>query len=173
MAHVDIAPCREPGRRHGALTLVRNRHGRVLLVRPSYTDGWYQLPGGAAHADEPPHVARWRELAEETGLHQPGTGALLLVDWMPANPEKDASEGLNLVFDGGVLDDDTAIVLPALLAGQEKPELTGWVWVPPDRLATYCEPYQYRRILAALAVLEDPTVQRYRVKGEMPPEVTA
>lgn len=51
----------------GALVLVRNQAGELLLVRQSYTRGW-SLPGGLLGRHEPPMQAAARELAEETGL---------------------------------------------------------------------------------------------------------
>lgn len=51
----------------GALVVVRNDAGDLLLVRQSYTRGW-SLPGGLLGRHEPPVHAAARELAEETGL---------------------------------------------------------------------------------------------------------
>ena len=100
MAHGDIPPDGEPPRRHGILTLPRNTQGDVLIVFPSYRgprEG--QLPGGGSHMDEPPHKTRRREFLAETGIDQPRTGALLVVDYTPRSA-RGSVEGLNLVFDG-------------------------------------------------------------------------
>jgi ADP-ribose pyrophosphatase YjhB (NUDIX family) len=43
------------------------RDGKVLLVRLSYTDGWY-LPGGGVARGESFHAAALRELREECAL---------------------------------------------------------------------------------------------------------
>lgn len=148
-----------PGhRRVGGLLLIRDESGRVLLVKPSYRAGW-QLVGGGAKRGEPPHLAAAREGVEETG-HTLAVGDLLVTDYMPANPETGAVEGMNYVFDGGVLPDGSVIMLPAAEDGEE-PELTHYEWVHPSQLAAYCEPYQERRIRAALAVRQDPTAPRY------------
>lgn len=171
MAHADIAPGEEPPRRHGALTLLRNASGHVLLVRTSYKGGRWQLPGGAAHKDEPPHLARRRELAEETGIDQSRTGDLILIDYTP--PSTIGVEGLNVVFDGGTVPDDAVITLPGALPGEDEPELTDYAFVPPARLGEFCIEHQTRRIEAALAVLADPTAPRYLYLGSPPPEPEA
>lgn len=51
----------------GARVLVVRDNGMVLLVRHSYTRGWY-LPGGGVRRGESTHEAAMREVREETGL---------------------------------------------------------------------------------------------------------
>ena len=51
----------------GVRAHVRNREGKVLLVRHTYTPGWY-LPGGGVNRGETPREAIIRELREETGI---------------------------------------------------------------------------------------------------------
>ena len=53
-----------------ATAFFRDEEGRVLLVNPVYKPAW-DLPGGAAEADESPHAACRREVAEELGLDRP------------------------------------------------------------------------------------------------------
>ncbi|MFI5804481.1 NUDIX domain-containing protein [Streptomyces sp. NPDC051561] len=163
MAHADTDYSQPGQRRIGALALIRNTGGEVLIVNPSYKEG-HILVGGGAHPDEEPQHAAYREAVEETGLTQLVIGDLLLVDYIPANPKKDAVEGYNFVFDAGVIADDAAIVLPAGLPGQE-PELISWVFCPPDQLDTYCLPYQARRITEALAALAHPSRRGLRIEG--------
>ena len=164
MAHADTDYAQPGHRRIGALLLIRNRAGHVLLVKPSYKDGW-QLAGGGAVPDELPHLAARREGIEETGLADLIPGDLLITDYVPANPGRGAVEGVNFVFDGGTVPDGTGITLPAARP-DGKPELTHWAFVPPDRLGDYCKPYQHRRITEALAALADPEQRGYRVQGQ-------
>ncbi len=92
---------------------------RTLLVEPAYKDDW-EIPGGAVEADESPFTAAVRELTEELGLRvQPGR--LLVTDWVPPQPGR--TEGLMMVFDGGLLTpaQTELIRLPA-------EELRSWAW---------------------------------------------
>ncbi|MEU9578730.1 NUDIX hydrolase [Streptomyces chilikensis] len=61
--------------------LIRDETGRILLVDPSYKEGW-DLPGGMVD-DEEPVAALERELHEELGLRGARVGRLLAVDSMP------------------------------------------------------------------------------------------
>src|SRR3954471_408522 len=78
--------------------IVHDDQGRVLMVRPTYKDGW-DIPGGYVEPDESPAQAAEREVSEELGLHRP-PGRLLVVDWAPHPAEGDK---LLFVFDGGIL----------------------------------------------------------------------
>jgi ADP-ribose pyrophosphatase YjhB (NUDIX family) len=88
-------------KRMAATAFFRDDQGRVLLVNPVYKETW-DLPGGAVEAEESPHAACRREVAEELGLDRP-PGRVLAVDWVPSRPER--PEGLIVVYDGGVLSD--------------------------------------------------------------------
>jgi ADP-ribose pyrophosphatase YjhB (NUDIX family) len=68
-------------KRVAADVLIRDMAGRILLVNPTYKPGW-DLSGGMAEANEPPHEAAVRELREELGLDVVPRG-LLVVDWVP------------------------------------------------------------------------------------------
>jgi 8-oxo-dGTP diphosphatase len=86
---------------------VRSERGEVLLVNPTYKPGW-DIPGGMAEANEPPHVAAERELREELGLAL-SVGRLLVVEWVaPHGPWDDT---LVFVFDGGILNTNQAAEL--------------------------------------------------------------
>jgi len=89
-------------KRVAATAFFRDEQGRVLIVNPVYKPAW-DLPGGAVEADESPHAACRREVAEELGLDR-SPGRVLAVDWVPARgigPTNAAlPDGLIIVFDG-------------------------------------------------------------------------
>lgn len=84
--------------RVAAGALIRDAEGRILIVRPTYKDGW-DIPGGYVEPGESPAAACRREMGEELGLDRK-PGRLLLVDWAP-HPEE--GDKLLFVFDGGTL----------------------------------------------------------------------
>lgn len=88
--------------RVAAGVLFRDDDGRVLLVKPTYKDGW-DIPGGYVEPGESPKQAAVREVEEELGL-KPKIGRLLVVDWAPHPAEGDK---ILFVFDGGRLDAST------------------------------------------------------------------
>src|SRR4051794_34297997 len=55
--------------RVAAGALIRDVEGRILLVKPTYKDGW-DIPGGYVEPGESPADACNREIAEEIGLHR-------------------------------------------------------------------------------------------------------
>lgn len=117
--HRDIKPAYHPRRRIGGLGLIRNESDEVLLVKPSYRDGW-QPPGGHAHADEMPHVACRREVHQETQLNL-RPGPLLAIDYTPRSQR--SPEGYNYVYAYPTVPNDVRITLPPPEPGEE-PELT-------------------------------------------------
>ncbi|UQI46696.1 NUDIX domain-containing protein [Streptomyces sp. HU2014] len=163
MAHADIDPAHPPKRRLGALVLVRDDAGRILLVKPTYRSGWV-LPGGAAHQGESIADAAARELAEETGLVRRPTHYLVL-DQVPASDDGTSAEGLNVVCDAGdqlTAEEAKTVVVPETAAD----ELCAVRWVPPEDLDKYAQPYQARRIRAALATLESDAARPLLTLGE-------
>ena len=108
-----------PRKRIAAGLLLSDGEGRVLLVEPTYKDNW-EIPGGSVEAGESPYAAVVRELDEELGLVV-RPGRLLVTDWLPPTPDR--TEGLMLIFDGGLLTaEQTALIrLPA-------DELRSWAW---------------------------------------------
>lgn len=150
MAHTDIDPADPTGRRIGAVVLVRNRSGDVLLVRPAYKNGW-QLPGGGARPGEALVVAAARELKEETGLSREIRHALAL-DQVPVAADSPSAEGFDVVCDGGTLTPEEA---SAVTVPESAPHaLSSLTWVPLDDLDTHTFPCQERRIRAAVAAAE-------------------
>jgi len=51
----------------GVLAIIRDGHGRLLLLRHTYRRQAWGLPGGLARRGEPPEEALARELREELG----------------------------------------------------------------------------------------------------------
>ena len=86
--------------RVAAGVLFRDSAGRVLLVKPSYKDGW-EIPGGYVEKAESPRAAAVREVQEELGVDLDVTD-LLVLDWAPHPNEGDK---LLVIFRGGVLTD--------------------------------------------------------------------
>jgi 8-oxo-dGTP diphosphatase len=130
-----------PRKRMGAGVLLCDGRERVLLVEPAYKPHW-EVPGGCVEADESPRAAAARELREELGLAVE-VGRLLVTDWVPARDGR--TEGLMLIFDGGVLsaDDASGIRVPA-------DELRGWAWCTAAEVEERLLPLLSRRIAAAV-----------------------
>lgn len=166
VAHRDTS-WTEPGhRRIGALWLILNDNGRVLAVQPSYREaGRYQLVGGGAAVDEPPHLAAIREGWEETGLRMvPDT--LLLADYIPRNEKTGSVEGLNLIFLHRLRPDEKI----SLNAGSstpegQEPELLDFKWLAADELDEHCTPGQADRIKEAMAAAANPALRGFRYRG--------
>lgn len=138
-----------PRKRIGAAVCFRDDAGQVLLVAPTYKSEWL-LPGGAVEAGESPYEAAAREVEEELGLTV-RPGRLLLVDWFPPSPHR--TEGVGLVYDGGVLDASRTaqIALPP-------DELRGWAWCTAQEAAHRGSSLLAGEVAAALrAVAEDAT----------------
>jgi len=135
--------------RTAAGALLRSPAGQVLLVKPTYKDGW-EIPGGYVEPGESPAAACARELVEEIGLARE-TGPLLVIDWAPHPSDGDR---LLLVFDGGVLADrDVAALHP------DGVEITEARFFEPDDLDGHVPARLARRLaLAIQAVREDRTI---------------
>ncbi|WP_424213535.1 NUDIX domain-containing protein [Streptomyces sp. BI20] len=131
-------------KRVAADVLIRDGVGRFLLVNPTYKPGW-DLPGGMAEANEPPHTAAARELHEELGLTL-APSVLLVVDWVP--PHGPWDDQVSFIFDGGVLRDDEAAALRP--RDEELSELT---FVTAEQATVMLRPRLARRFTAAIAAL--------------------
>ncbi|MGW4399566.1 NUDIX domain-containing protein [Amycolatopsis nivea] len=90
---------RFPRKNAAAGALVRDEHGRILFVCPTYKP-FLEIPGGLVEDGESPLAACRREVREELGIDVP-VGRLLVVDWLPAHGVW--RDSLQFVFDGGVL----------------------------------------------------------------------
>ena len=136
-------------KRMAAGALFRDETGRPLLVDPVYKDVW-DLPGGAVEAEESPHAACRREVAEELGLDR-SPGRVLAVDWVPSRPER--PEGVVIVYDGGILSAADAETL-VLVDG----ELAGFAFTDLGEVASLVTPLLARRIRACLDAVTSGTV---------------
>jgi 8-oxo-dGTP diphosphatase len=92
-----------PGAIVSAAALIGDGDGGVLVVKPNYRDHW-TLPGGICEFGEPPRAGCAREVTEELGI-DPHLGALLAIDWQPAQEiyGPAARPAVFFIFDGGVL----------------------------------------------------------------------
>ncbi|MFI7548025.1 NUDIX domain-containing protein [Actinoplanes sp. NPDC049599] len=99
MTTSETPPMATPRVAAGALFF--DESGRVLLVKPSYKDGW-EIPGGYVEPGESPRAACIREVQEELGV-SPAIGGHLVVDWAPAQNEGDK---VLFIFDAGILTEE-------------------------------------------------------------------
>lgn len=131
-----------PGIPVSASALIRDRAGRILVLKPTYKSGW-TLPGGVMEGDgETPWQACQREVYEETGLRIT-QGRLTAVDTRPA---KDRSAlGLRFLFDCGTLPDE---LLAHIVVQPE--EIGTWAFVSPEECLRMLRPAVRRRLAAAL-----------------------
>ena len=84
--------------RVAAGVVFRDAAGRVLLVKPTYKDGW-DIPGGYVEHGESPRAAAVREVREELGAEFE-ISDLLVLDWAPHPNEGDK---LLIIFRGHTL----------------------------------------------------------------------
>jgi len=100
-----------PRKRVAAGCLLFDASGRLLIVNPTYKDGW-EIPGGVVEANESPLDGCVREMREELGIEWRPRG-LLCVNFAAETAQR--TESLNFIFDGGVLPEEiiAAIRLPA------------------------------------------------------------
>lgn len=117
--------------------------GRVLLVKPTYKDGW-DIPGGYVEPGETPIEACEREIREELGL-EVRVGNLLVADWAPSEREGDK---LLFVFSGGRLH---ARELEAIEL--QRDELERWEFHQPSSLTDLTPDRLCRRLSSALDAL--------------------
>jgi len=91
-----------PKKRVAAGTLFFNAQNELLLLKPSYKDGW-TIPGGVVEEIESPRQGAIREIKEEIGLDIPAL-EFLCVNHVVAPGVKGVS--LQFLFYGGVLSEE-------------------------------------------------------------------
>ena len=143
---------------HGAVFF--DVEGRLLAVKATYGANPWGIPGGVAEADETPRATVRREVEEEIGLVKE-PGALLVVAWQPSRgrnlTERQRAagwthrlqDGIQLVFDGGVLtpDDIAAIKL-------DPGEMEDYGFLPLDEAIDRMDSLHARWAIAAVQARE-------------------
>ena len=89
-----------PKKHIGAGVLIFNKSHQLLIVKPSYKDGW-SIPGGGVDIDETPMLAALRETKEEINLDLENI-VLVCVEYTTKKGIK--PETLQFIFNGGELD---------------------------------------------------------------------
>jgi len=147
-----------PQRRLGALGIVRNPAGAVLMTEKAKADlrsverkPWFH-PGGCVEENEPLLDGLLRNVSAKLGITLK-PGRLLAVHHMYDEQHKTyrSKEGLNFLFDCGVIDEDT----PFLVGGSIK----GTRWMLPDELDEHLAPFTAARTHAALRALSGGVVE--------------
>lgn len=140
-AHLAEGNARQARKRVAADVLIRDSVGRVLVVDPTYKEGW-DLPGGMIEANESPTAGALRELGEELGLTL-AIGRPLVVEWVGAHGPWD--DQIVFVFDGGVLPDASCgnIVI-------RDPEIGRWQFSEVNAVRQDMRDHVWRRLSAAV-----------------------
>lgn len=145
-AHLAEGNARQARKRVAADVVIRDERGRVLLVDPTYKDGW-DLPGGMVEENESPRAGARRELSEELALTIE-VGRPLVVEWVDAHGPWD--DQIVFVFDGGVLPASVAATL-RIADG----ELAGWEFVTVEAAENRLRVDLWRRLRRACDALGD------------------
>ncbi|MSQ29957.1 MAG: NUDIX hydrolase [Dehalococcoidia bacterium] len=116
---------------------------RLLILKPTYKDGW-EIPGGLAEAGESPWQAAHREVLEEVDLDR-WAGALLSVEWRP--PIEHVGDGVHFIFDGGLV---TAAEAASMRL--QASEIAEARFLPPDEACALLPDRLAARVRLALAV---------------------
>ena len=138
------------GKRVGSCALIRDDAGCVLIVKPTYKDGW-EIPGGLAETNESPRGAALRELHEELGFNT-GVGRLRCLEHRGAATNR--PDFLLFVFDGDVFSRHQIerICLPL-------GELSEFMFVAVEDIPQFCPEQLANRVQHAFRALEaDQTV---------------
>ena len=137
-----------PKKTTSAASLFLNDNEEVLVVKPTYKDGW-SIPGGIVENDESIHDACVREVEEEIGLKKSPL-KFLGVDYIHKGNSRSGHDALHFVFYGGVLnlDEIEKIRLPI-------EELSEYKFVTQKTLLDYLSKNLFRRISECLNVIHE------------------
>ena len=137
---MSFDPATLPQKRVGAGVLLRDVRGAVLLVKPTYKDGW-EIPGGLVEAGESPREAARRECQEELGIDL-DLGAPVCIHY--AEGLRTPGDGVMFVFDAATTSVDAAdLALPP-------DELEAARFVAFDELSSCLPPLMVARMQAAI-----------------------
>lgn len=132
-----------PQKRMAAGCVFVNTENKVLLVKPTYKEGW-EIPGGVVEDNESPKTCCEREILEEIGLTVT-VKKLLIVDYNSYPHERHKTESLMFIFDGGVLSDND---LSAISLCED--ELSEWQLFSVDNLPPEMNHSLRNRIIQAI-----------------------
>ncbi|WP_131741584.1 NUDIX domain-containing protein [Actinomadura roseirufa] len=134
-----------PRTRGAAAALLLDDLGRILLVKPTYKEGWF-LPGGVIEANESPLSACVRECEEELGF-VPRLDGLACVDW---GSPRGGVDSVNVFVFGGTITgaEAAAIRLPP-------EELSDHVLVAPEKVPELAPPHIARRMEPSLRAMAE------------------
>jgi 8-oxo-dGTP pyrophosphatase MutT (NUDIX family) len=148
----------------GAGAIIHDDTGRILLLRPTYRDDTWEIPGGGLDAGEDPLACVQRETKEELGIDLT-PGRLLAVDWVPEQPDGRPALA-NYLFDGGILTHDDA-ARRLHLDGDEHAE---WAFAGARQWEDLLAPHMVRRLHACSRALEAGTTAYLQHGWEPLPE---
>ncbi len=118
--------------------LITDTVGNVLIVKPSYKEGWI-FPGGYVEIGESPSNAFRREMFAEIGVEMTGPDRLLSIDYRGSSEEY-----IMFIFDGGVFTEEmkTKIKLP--------PRLLEYKFAAPEEAMQMLRDKSARRLMPTL-----------------------
>lgn len=147
-------------KRVSAGALFFNEKGEMLVVKPTYKEGWL-IPGGSVEENESPREACEREIKEELGLTISIT-TLLAID--AVGGDSDPLTGIAFTFYGGILTKEqiTSIILP-------KDELSEFRFVAQKNLSDVFPKRKISRYNFCFEALKEKTIY-YLERGKLPAE---
>lgn len=133
---------KRPAKRMGAGVLLFSPDGHLLIVKPSYKEGW-AVPGGVSEKNESPFDTAYRETKEEIGL-EISKDRLALFGIRYTDERDGLSEGVELYFMTTLTEQElTSITLQAS-------ELSDKKLVDPSEIDKYTDHPHMKAIVAGL-----------------------